>query len=63
MDNKTRMDVTRIKTADLVQESYNYVDGKYGEYVYVYIDGSKEPITGATGAAVVIPSHHITISK
>ena len=53
----------RNKTADLVQEFYNYVDEKYGKYVYIYTDGSEEPITGATGAAVVIPSHHTTISK
>ena len=50
----------RSKIAALVQEFYNYADGKYEEHVYIYTDGSKEPITGAT---VVIPSHHITVPK
>ena len=57
------MEYQEKKLADLVQEFYNYANGKYGEHVYIYTDGSKEPITGATGAAVVIPSHHITVKR
>ena len=40
----------RNKTVDLVQEFYNYVEEKYRDYVYIYTDGSKEQVAGATAA-------------
>ena len=45
----------RNKNADLVQEFYIHRYQKYSEHVQLYTDGSKNPQTDATGAAVVIP--------
>ena len=53
----------RNKNADLVQEFYIHRYQKYSEHVRLYTDGSKNPQTDATGAAVVIPRYQIGISK
>jgi len=53
----------RNKTVDLVQEFYNYVEEKYRDYVYIYTDGSKEQVAGATAAAMVVLIYNSTISR
>ena len=46
------------KATDLVQEFYNYPEGKYGDCVYMM-----DPKRQITGAAMVVPSQQITKSK
>ena len=53
----------RNKYAYLVQEFYIHRYQKYSEHVQLYTDGSKNPQTDATGAAVVIPRYQIGICK
>lgn len=48
---------------DLVSEFINYEKHKYHKYKHIFTDGSKDPITGHTGAAVVIPSQRCKIYK
>ncbi len=45
----------RNKTADIVQEYYIHRDKIYSNYLQLFTDGSKDPLTEATDAAVVIP--------
>ena len=47
---------TRREGVDLVSEFNAYKEAKYRDYVQLYTDGSKDPETGSTGAAVAVPS-------
>ena len=51
----------RREGVDLVSESYAYEEAKYRDYVQLYTDGSKDPETGSTGAAV--PGHRWGICR
>lgn len=53
----------RNKTADLVQEYYIHRYRKYSDHVQIFTDGSKNPETEATGAAVMIPSHQMGFNR
>ncbi len=52
----------RNRNSDLVQEYYSYKDRKYSGYLQIFTDGSKDPLTETTGAAIVIPSHQTGFS-
>lgn len=46
---------TMNKYTDLVSEYNRYMKHKYKNYKHIYTDGSKDPVTGNTGSAVVVP--------
>ncbi|XP_072902389.1 uncharacterized protein [Hemitrygon akajei] len=50
------------KTADIISEYYRYKECKYKD-LQIFTDGSKDPETGATGPAIVVPSYQVEISK
>lgn len=41
----------------------NYIDQHFADKVLVFTDGSKDPETGRTGAAVFIPQYEVAIKK
>lgn len=45
---------------DLKCEFYEYTGRKYRDSVQVYTDGSKDPETGHTGAAVIVPEFRVS---
>lgn len=53
----------RNKNVDLVHEVYTYIERKYKEYVQVFTDGSKDPMTDSTGSAVAVPSHRVGVCR
>ena len=53
----------RMEGVDLVSEFNSYEEAKYRDYVQLYTDGSKDPETGSTGAAVAVPSHRWGICR
>ena len=53
----------RREGVDLVSEFNVYEEAKYRDYVQLYTDGSKDPETRSTGAAVAVPSHRWGICR
>uniref|UniRef100_A0A3Q3FG90 SPRY-associated domain-containing protein n=1 Tax=Labrus bergylta TaxID=56723 RepID=A0A3Q3FG90_9LABR len=45
----------RKRNVDLVSEFYEHIEQRYGDHVQVFTDGSKDPMTNATGSAAFIP--------
>ncbi len=48
---------------DLVYEYYYHKERNYSEYLQLFTDGSKDPQTEGTGAAVVVSSLQTEISE
>ncbi len=48
---------------DLVSEFNRHVNQKYITFKQVFTDGSKDPITGVTGAVIVVPSQMSKMSR
>ena len=54
---------TPKKITDLMNQFYYDTKSKYTDYVQVFTDGLKDPITDKTGSAVSVPRAKVQISK